>query len=218
MRLVRSCSRSNPDPLGHHPRPTVQGHVAGVFPGLGSRAAYRDLGRHLLDSGSPEVLEIYRQAARALGFPDRPEKLLPVPENLPAGKLAQQAFIGSAILVHSLALEAHLRNMAARNGIRLDFVAYTGESFGIITSAVASGALSIGDGVKIARAFTPLMLVAAEGEVPDEPVAREVAVHLPDSLRGRPLVPEPFHVIALNGATEARKVLRALKASFCSTS
>jgi len=202
MRLVRSCSRSKPDPLGHYPRPPVQGRVAGVFPGLGSRAAYRDLGRHLLDSGSPEVLEIYRQAARALGFPGRPEKLLPVPENLPAGKLAQQAFIGSAILVHSLALEAHLRNMAARNGIRLDFVAYTGESFGIITSAVASGALSIGDGVKIARAFTPLMLVAAEGEVPDEPVAREVAVHLPDSLRGRPLVPEPFHVIALNGATE----------------
>ncbi|WP_039913152.1 ACP S-malonyltransferase [Amycolatopsis vancoresmycina] len=202
MRLVRSCSRSTPDPRGNHPRPGVPGRVAGVFPGLGSRAAYRDLGRHLLDSGSPEVLGIYRQAARALGFPDRPDKLLPIPENLPAGKLAQQAFIGSAILVHSLALEAHLRNTAARNGIHLDFVAYTGESFGIITSAVASGALSVGDGVQIARAFTPLMLVAAEGEVPDEPVAREVAVHLPDSLRGRGLVPEPFHVIALNGATE----------------
>src|SRR4029450_10896086 len=50
--------------------------------------------------------------------------------------------------------------------------------------------------------FTPLMLVAAEGEVPDEAVAREVAVHLPDSLHGRRLVPEPFHVIALTGATE----------------
>ncbi|MEU5259618.1 ACP S-malonyltransferase [Amycolatopsis sp. NPDC021455] len=185
-------SRSRPAAL-----PSPRERVVGFFPGLGSRDAYRDLGSDLPDSGDPEVLEVYRQAARALGC--RPEDLLLVPENLPAGKLAQQAFLGAAFLTHSLALEAHLRSTAAKSGVPLGFLAYTGESFGIIASAVASGALSVGDGVKIARAFTPLTLVAAEGGVPDEPVAREVAAYLPDSLRGRPLVPEPFHVIALKG-------------------
>ncbi|WP_329048233.1 hypothetical protein OG738_37855 [Amycolatopsis sp. NBC_01488] len=200
-------------PNGHRTSPPAlrRDRVAGVFPGLGSRAAYRNLGSHLLDSGSPAVLEVYRQAARALGFPGRPAKLLLVPENVPTGKLAQQAFIGAAFLVHSVALEARLRDTAAKNGIPLPFTAYTGESFGIIASAVASGALSVGDGVKIARAFTPLVLVAADGEVPDEPVAREVAVHLPDALRGRRLVPEPFHVIALKGdADDLAAVLDAL--------
>lgn len=195
MRVVPS--RSRPDAL-----PSRRDRVVGFFPGLGSRDAYRDVGSHLLDSGSPEVLEVYRQAARALGCPGRPEKLLLGPENLPEGKLTRQAFLGAAFLVHSLALEAHLRDTAARSGVPFGFLAYTGESFGIIAAAVASGALSVGDGVKIARAFTPLMLVAAEGEVPGEPVAREVAVHLPDALCDRRLVPEPFHVVALKGDTE----------------
>ncbi|RSM46036.1 ACP S-malonyltransferase [Amycolatopsis balhimycina DSM 5908] len=207
MKVVPSRSRSTvlpfcgrTDPPTRKRAPGSRQHpVAGVFPGLGSRAAYQDLGRHLLDSGSPAVREVYRQAAQAFGVPGRPEKLLLIPENLPAERLAQQAFLGAAILVHSLALEAHLRDTAAKSGVPLHFVAYTGESFGIITSAVASGALSVGDGVEIARVFTPLMLVAAEGAVPDEPVAREVAAYLPESLRGRQLVPEPFHVVALKG-------------------
>ncbi len=192
MRVVPS--RSRPAVL-----PSPRDRVVGFFPGLGSRDAYRNLGSHLLDSGHPEVRAVYREAAQALRCPGRPEKLLLVPENLPEGKLAQQAFLGAAFLVHSLALEAQLRGTAAEAGVPLGFVAYTGESFGIIASAVASGALSVGDGVKIARAFTPLMLVAAEGEVPDEPIAREVAAYLPEWLRGRQLVPEPFHVIALKG-------------------
>lgn len=207
MRLVPSRSHSTGLPLGRRSSPSARKRargsrphpVAGVFPGLGSRAAYRNLGRHLLDSGSPAVREVYEQAAQAFGVPGRPEKLLLVPANLPVERLAQQAFLGAAILVHSLALEACLRDTAAKSGVPLHFVAYTGESFGIITSAVASGALSVGDGVEIARAFTPLMLVAAEGTVPGEPVAREVAAYLPESLRGRQLVPEPFHVVALKG-------------------
>ncbi|MEV4053547.1 ACP S-malonyltransferase [Amycolatopsis sp. NPDC049688] len=192
MRVVPS--RPGPTVL-----PSRRDRVVGFFPGLGSRDAYRNVGRHLLDSGDPDVLEVYRQAARVLGCPGRPEKLLLVPENLPSGRLARQAFLGAAFLVHSVALEAHLRGTAAKQGVPLGFLAYTGESFGIIAAAVASGALSVGDGVKIARAFTPLMLVAADGEVPDEPVAREVAVHLPDALCDRRLVPEPFHVVALKG-------------------
>ncbi|MCX4545542.1 ACP S-malonyltransferase [Streptomyces sp. NBC_01565] len=177
--------------------------TVGFFPGLGSRDAYRNLGRSLLDSGVPEVVGIYHDAARALGSPGRPEKLLMVAENMPDGKLEQQGFIGAALLVHNLALAAFLRAAAAEAGAPLDFVAYTGESFGIITSAVASGSLSVGDGVKIARAFTPLMLVAAEGDDRGEPFARALAACLPESVRGKRLVREPSHVMALHGETEA---------------
>ena len=146
--------------------------LAGFFPGLGSRAFYQDLGRGLLDSGVPEVTGIYEEAARALGFPASRERLVMDAGNLPAGRLAAQGFIGAALLVHSLAVEAHLRAGAADGEVPLRFVAYTGESFGIITAAVAAGALSVGDGVKLGRAFTPLVLTAADGVGPEDPLAR----------------------------------------------
>ncbi|MGF1430926.1 ACP S-malonyltransferase [Kitasatospora sp. LaBMicrA B282] len=138
--------------------------VAGFFPGLGSRGFYRSLGRQFFDSGVPTVTVIYREAARALGLPLRPELLLPDPEHLPAGTMERQGFIGASLLVHSLVLDAHLRDRIARIGAPVDFVAYTGESFGVLTAAVASGSLSVFDGVRIAQAFTPLMLRAAGGE------------------------------------------------------
>jgi len=173
--------------------------VVGFFPGLGSRAFYQNLDRGLLDSGVPEVAEIYQEGARALGSPGQPERLLMIPENMPAGKLAAQGFIGAAFLVHNLALEAHLRAMAENERAPVHFVGYTGESLGIITAAVASGAISVGDGVKLGYAFTPLMLTAADGLQPDDPLAADMAAYLPESLRGRRLVSEPHHVIGLRG-------------------
>ncbi|MEU8774528.1 ACP S-malonyltransferase [Streptomyces sp. NPDC048606] len=188
--------------------------VVGFFPGLGSRAAYRDLGRLLLDSGMPEVAGIYADGARALGLPGRPERLLTASENMPEGKLEQQGFIGAAFTVHNLALHAHLRASAARAGRPLSFAAYTGESFGVLASAVASGSLSVADGVRIARAFTPLMLLAASGETSTDAIARELAPYLPGRTRGEPLVPEPSHVVALRGAPEAlAEVLDVLSAA-----
>ncbi|MFF7360379.1 ACP S-malonyltransferase [Streptomyces sp. NPDC008125] len=171
--------------------------VAGFFPGLGSRACYQDLGRALLDSGIPEITGIYQDAARALGFPTRPDLLLAASANLPPGKLERQGFIGATLLVHSLALDAYLRDRSEGNGTPLDFVAYTGESFGVLTAAVASGSLSVFDGVKIAQAFTPLMLLAAGGRSTDEAFARSIACYLPDSVREGRLVPEPSHVVAV---------------------
>jgi malonyl CoA-acyl carrier protein transacylase len=173
--------------------------IVGFFPGLGSRAFYQNLDRGLLDSGIPEVVEIYRESARALGLPGQPERLLMMPENMPTGKLAAQGFVGAAFLAHNLALEAHLRAMAENERVPVHFVGYTGESLGIITAAVASGAISVGDGVKLGYAFTPLMLTAADGLGPDDPVAADMAAYLPESLRGRRLVPEPYHVIGLRG-------------------
>ncbi|WP_449486190.1 ACP S-malonyltransferase [Streptomyces avidinii] len=171
--------------------------VAGFFPGLGSRASYRDLGRSLLDSGIPEITGIYQEAARALGFPTRPDLLLAASENLPEGQMERQGFIGAALLVHSLVLDAYLRDRAEKNGTPLNFIAYTGESFGILTAAVASGSLSVFDGVKIAKAFTPLMLLAAGGRRTDEAYARNMACYLPDSVLRAPLVAEPSHVVAV---------------------
>lgn len=171
--------------------------VAGFFPGLGSRASYRSLGRLLLDSGVPEVTNIYREAARALGFPARPDLLLLDPDNLPEGKMERQGFIGASLLVHSLALDAYLRDQIAKNGSPVGFVAYTGESFGILTAAVASDSLSIFDGVKIAQVFTPLMLQAAGAQSTDEAFARNIASYLDESLQKTPLVGEPYHVVAV---------------------
>lgn len=173
--------------------------IVGFFPGLGSRAFYQKLDRGLLDSGIPEVVEIYQESARALGLPGQPERLLMIPENMPAGRLAAQGFVGAAFQVHNLALEAHLRAMAENERIPVQFVGYTGESLGIITAAVASGAISVGDGVKLGYAFTPLVLTAADGLGPDDPLAADMAAYLPESLRGRRLVPEPYHVIGLRG-------------------
>jgi hypothetical protein len=176
--------------------------VVGFFPGLGSRSFYQNLGRGLLDSGVAAVTDIYQEAACALGFPGEPEKLLLVPENVPSGRMAAQGFIGAAFLVHSLAIEAHLRATARDGLVPLRFVAYTGESFGIITAAVASGALSVRDGVKLGRAFAPLVLTAAEGGEPGDSVAAEMAAYLPNQMRGRQLVSEPYYVIGLRGRTE----------------
>lgn len=183
-------------PFVDHLTQAQQARVVGFFPGLGSRSAFQDLGSALLESGAPEVTRIYREAAFALDVPGRPHRVLTEAANLPAGRLARQGFIGAALLVHSLALEAHLREAAARRGTPLIFRAYTGESFGMLTAAVAGGALSVGDGVAIAHAFTPMSLTAAEGVDRDEPLSRLMAAHLPVR---QPLVPEPFHVVGLSG-------------------
>ncbi|WP_329456497.1 ACP S-malonyltransferase [Streptomyces sp. NBC_01497] len=177
--------------------PARHARMAGFFPGLGSRASYQGLGRSLLDSGIPAITAVYEEAAGALGFPGRPDLLLVASENLPEGKLERQGFIGAALLVHSLALDARLRHAGGQDGALADVVAYTGESFGILTAAVASGALSVADGVRIAQVFTPLMLVAAGARDTDEAFARTVSCYLPGGDRRAPLVPEPSHVVAV---------------------
>lgn len=178
-----------------------EARLVGVFPGLGSRAAYRNLGSFLLDSGIDEVTSIYHEAADTLGI--APERLLGAPGDLPAGRLERLGHIGALVVTHSLALEAYLRATAERSGAALTFRAYTGESFGILSAAVASGSLSVADGTRIARVFTPLSLVAAEGMHDAEPLARELAEYLPESSLGKPAVPEPFHVLGVRGTPDA---------------
>ncbi|GAB4084830.1 ACP S-malonyltransferase [Myceligenerans cantabricum] len=178
-----------------------EARLVGLFPGLGSRAAYRDLVPSLLTSGIDEVTAIYHEAAGALGI--APERLLGAPGDLPAGRLERQGHIGALVVTHSLALEAYLRATAKQHGAALTFRAYTGESFGILSAAVASGSLSVADGVRVARVFTPLSLVAAEGMHDGEPLARELCDYLPESAVGTPVVGEPFHVLGVRGTPDA---------------
>lgn len=190
-------------PTVRQPEPQFGSKVIGFFPGLGSRASYHDLGRFLLDSQIPEVVGLYHEGTTALGYSGRPERLLFVSENIPDSKTERRGFVGAAFLLHNLALEAYLRAVALQKDAQLIFQAYTGESFGFLASAVASGSLSVGDGIKIAHVFTPLMMLAAEGEAPRDPLADHVSTYLPDSLKGRALVKEPSYVVALKGGGEA---------------
>jgi malonyl CoA-acyl carrier protein transacylase len=167
----------------------------GFFPGLGSRAAYTDADRSLLKCAFPAVRRIYIDAAESLGC--NPLDFFSLPKSLTP--LERLGLIGAAVLVQSLALSEHLKAAANRAEIDLDVAAYTGESFGIITSAVAAGSLSCRDGAKIANIFTPLMMLAANGQGIGEPIAQRNMTHLVELLQGERLVAEPSHVVALNG-------------------
>ena len=160
-----------------------------------------------------EVTRVYRDAARALGIPGRPDLLLMDAETLPAGIMERQGFIGAALLVHSLALDAYLRERIAKNGTPVGFVAYTGESFGILTAAVASGSLSVHDGVRIAQAFTPLMLQTAGAQSTDEAFARTIAAYRTDGRfpDGAVLVKEVFQTATKQMTTRTVSHAETLK-------
>ncbi|WP_236652026.1 ACP S-malonyltransferase [Streptacidiphilus neutrinimicus] len=223
--MSRSLFRAVPAPRGavelalpadHALGAKHRARIAGFFPGLGSRSFYRNLDRSLLDCDVSEVGDVYREAADALGIAARPDLLL-MPSNGPRrGMLERQGFIGAALLVHSLVLDACLRHRIAESGTPADVVAYAGESFGVLTAAVAGGALTVSDGVRIARVFTPLMLLAAGGFDADEPIARDLSRHLPASVLAAPLVPEPCHVLAVTApdAETLEAVLAAVAARF----
>jgi malonyl CoA-acyl carrier protein transacylase len=209
----KELAAASPHSIAEYLAQGREARLVGVFPGLGSRAAYRNLGSFLLESGFDEVTRIYHEAADTLGI--APEHLLGAPRDLPAGRLERQGRVGALVVTHSLALEAYLRATAERSGTALTFRAYTGESFGILTAAVASGSLSVADGTRIARVFTPLSLVAAEGLRDGEPLASELAEYLPDSTVGKPAVSEPFHVLGVRGAPDALAVaFEAIGAAF----
>ncbi|GAA3600113.1 ACP S-malonyltransferase [Kineosporia mesophila] len=188
--------------------------IVGFFPGLGSRSHHRDLDRDHLDANDAVTNDIYRSAATVLGFPATPERLLLRAGDLPPTRLAQQSLIGAGVLVHGLVLRARLIGQARHQGLPAQFVAYTGESFGMLTAAVAAGALSVTDGVRTAAAFTPLLLMAAEGAQPEDDFTERLARYRPGPA-GSGLVAEPHHVIGLRGAPEVLEhVLEQARAEF----
>ncbi|UGB02488.1 hypothetical protein LRS40_23110 [Leclercia sp. G3L] len=149
-------------------------------------------------------------------YGDQPEKMVITPATLPEGKMERQGFIGASFLTHNLALAAQFYAEAQQQHQQLHFVAYGGESFGMINAAVASGALSVGDGVKIANFFTPYILLASESH--DDPFSQAVIDYYPPALKEQALVSEFYYVIALRGREkELAEALTALKDEFLGT-
>ena len=177
-------------------RPDGRLHAVGFFSGLGSRSAYREVGQTSIGSTSDRVAELYRQSAEALQLPNGADGLTLTDTNLPDDPVERQGFIGAAFLVHNLAIHAHLHESLA-NANTLKFVAYTGESFGVLASAVASGSLGIRDGVLLAHVFTPLLLTAAN-QRSQGPLGVSLERYLPRYSPDHPPVDEPAHVIGLN--------------------
>jgi malonyl CoA-acyl carrier protein transacylase len=182
----------------------------GFFPGLGSRSAYRTLECDLSLSDVPDICDAYTQGAAALGL--EAKQMVLTPANLPEDRIERQAFLGAALLVHGIVLQRHLDSEAARAGTQIHFAAFTGESFGIITAAVAADALSIADGTKLAYLLAPFILIGAEGAQGVSPLQARIASLLAQSGVTQPLVAEPAHVVGLSGRPDAlQKALATLK-------
>lgn len=188
-------------------------NIVGFFPGLGSRVAYQNIGDELLRAGNQDILQIYRDAALAMGYGDCPEKMIVTEETLPAKAMERQGFIGASFVVHNLALAAQLRAQAEAQGLDLHISAWTGESFGMISSAAASGALSVADAVKIANFFTPYIFLASQEH--SDPFSRAISSYFPPTVNAHRVVPEPYYVVALRGRTkDLDDALSALKDEF----
>lgn len=177
--------------------------LIGFFPGLGSRSAFRDQGP--VGDTDASLRSVLAESAAALHDP-RDADGLRFDAPMPSDRLRRQGHIGAAFLAHALGLERQLRERAGAQGIAMRFDAYTGESFGILVAAVAAGSLSVRDGIRVAEAFTPLMLLASERDAPaasdDDAFIAGLRRHLPRFAPGERPVREPAHVVALHGEPE----------------
>ncbi|MDQ1304602.1 MAG: hypothetical protein QG671_429 [Actinomycetota bacterium] len=189
-----------------------QTRIVGFFPGLGSRAAYRGVAETLLREADTRTLMLLDEAASALRDPATRAELL-LEGLLPSDRIRRQGRIGAGLLATNLALANRFYYLASARGVGYTFAAFTGESFGIVCAAVASGALTIRDGVRIAEAFTPLMLLASasdaeEADSTDE-FLEELRGHLPRFTPGTYPIEEPTHVLGL--ASEPENLVELLK-------
>ena len=88
---------------------------------MGSRSAYRNLGSKLYDMGIPEVQNIYKEAAKALGYlkdgEPNPSKLFILDKNTPADPKEKNTWIYVAFVVHNLALNEYFKKINAERKI-----------------------------------------------------------------------------------------------------
>lgn len=140
-------------------------------------------------------------------------------ENTPDGRLEKCGFLGAAFITYNLALEAHFRARLANEKIPVNFIAYTGESLGILAAIVASGSLSCRDAIKIANIFEPLVLLYSGVGSEDSSFARQLKSYLPCQSNGNGTTTpqEPAYVIALKAQPDELERASAGIARFYST-
>lgn len=143
---------------GNRPTPYAASMIelAFVFPGQGSQAV--GMGRTVAQR-SPAAARVFAEADEALGGSisglawDGPAELLDLTEN------AQPA-----ILATSIAILAALRERWAAEGLAAPVPAFAaGHSMGQYSALVAVGALSLEDGVRLARERGRLMQASGQG-------------------------------------------------------
>ena len=145
-----------------------------IFPGQGSQAV--GMGSEAL-AASPAARAVLAEAEAALG-----EKIGALIANGPADALERTEQAQPAILIISIALLEAARERAAARGEALEVPNFAaGHSAGQYAAAVAAGALSIGDAVKLARVRGELMQTSGGGR----PGAMAAILGLPESEESR---------------------------------
>lgn len=145
-----------------------------IFPGQGSQAV--GMGRETL-AASPAARAVMSEAEAALG-----ERIGELIANGPADALERTEQAQPAILIISIALLEAARERAAARGESLETPIFAaGHSAGQYAAAVAAGALSIGDAVRLARRRGELMQSSGGGR----PGAMAAILGLPESEESR---------------------------------
>jgi [acyl-carrier-protein] S-malonyltransferase len=145
-----------------------------IFPGQGSQAV--GMGSEAL-AASSAARAVLAEAEAALG-----EKIGALIANGPADVLERTEQAQPAILIVSIALLEAARERAAARGEALETPMFAaGHSAGQYAAAVAAGALSIGDAVKLARMRGNLMQASGGGR----PGAMAAILGLPESEESR---------------------------------
>ena len=145
-----------------------------IFPGQGSQAV--GMGRETL-AASPAARAVLSEAEAALG-----ERIGELIANGPADALERTEQAQPAILIISIALLEAARERAAARGESLESPIFAaGHSAGQYAAAVAAGALSIGDAVRLARRRGELMQTSGGGR----PGAMAAILGLPESEESR---------------------------------
>lgn len=179
--------------------------LVGFFPGLGSRSHYRGVSNSILAGAPAHTLHLLEDAASALRDPVSVRELL-LEGPLPSDRLRRAGRIGAGIVAANLALFSQLGHDLARRELEVRFAGVTGESFGVLSASIAAGGLSIADGIRIAEAFTPMMLLASSSDAvrarSDDPLVRDLASFLPSFSPGKFPVEEPMRVISLTAAPQ----------------
>ena len=153
-----------------------------IFPGQGSQAV--GMGREAL-AASPAARAVLAEAEEALS-----ERIGALIANGPADALQRTEQAQPAILIISIALlEAARERAAARGEMLATPIFAAGHSAGQYAAAVAAGALSIGDAVKLARIRGNLMQTSGGGR----PGAMAAILGLPESEESRIVAEGSMH-------------------------